>query len=245
MSKFRTRLRQTAQGARSRHIGFTPAASEESHSQLLVAAITDDPAAVPGILEAGAGAIVTTSIDAIERLVAAANDRPVGIRLDAMTPADAERVIAAGADFVAFDHTQTQAEALLDPDLGRVLLIERDVSEEELRLIAAMQLDAVIVGPPPQPLVVSDQLALRRIVDLAGAPLVVPAAEAPSTSTLHAWRNAGTLCVLVPGDPSLISATLEAARAVPAPRPPRDDRGGVALVPALSGHEGDFEEEDF
>ncbi len=245
MSKFRTQLRQTAQGARGRSIGFAHAASTQTRSQLLIVAITDDASAVPSLIEAGAGSIITTSLDALESLVAAAGDIPVGIRHDATTTADAERIIAAGADFIAFDHTQTHAEALLEPDLGRVLLLEREMSEEELRTLAAMQLDALIVAPPAQPLLVSDQLALRRIVELAAAPLVVPAAEAPSTSTLHAWRNAGTMAVLVPGDPELVRSAITAAAAVPNPRQPRDERGGMALVPALTGDSGEFDDDDF
>ena len=245
MSKFRTRLRQTAQGTRGRSIGFAHAASTETQSKLLIVAITDDPAAVPALIEAGAGSIVTTSLDALEGLVEAAADAPVGIRHDATTTADAERIIAAGADFIAFDHTQTQAEALLEPELGRILLVERDMSDEKLRTLAAMQLDAVIVAPPAQPLLVSDQLALRRIVELVAAPLVVPAAEAPATSTLHAWRNAGTMAVLVPGDPELVRAALAAAAEIPTPRPPRDERGELALVPALAGGAGDLDDDDF
>ena len=245
MSKFRTRLRQTAQGARGRSIGFAHAAASQAHSQLLIVAITDDPAAVPALIEAGAGSIVTTSLDALQGLVEAAGDIPVGIRHDATTTEDAARIIAAGADFIAFDHTQTHAEALLEPDLGRVLLLEHEISADELRTLAPMQLDAIIVAPPPQPLTVSDQLALRRIVELATAPLVVPAAEAPATSTLHAWRNAGSMAVLVPGDASIVAAAVAATLEIPTPRQPHDDRGGIALVPALTGGTDDFEEDDF
>jgi hypothetical protein len=241
MSKFRTRLRQTTRAA-GRSIGFAPTPTE-SHPQLLIAAITDDPAAVPALIEAGAGAIVTTSLDALEILVTAAGDIPVGIRQDATTAEDAARIVAAGADFIAFDHTQTHAEALLEPDLGRVLLLERDISEDELRTLAPMQLDAIIVAPPPQPLTVAGQLALRRIVDLASAPLVVPAAEAPATTALHAWRNAGTMAVLVPGDADLVTAVVAAAIEIPNPRQPRDERGGIALVPAFAGDDGDLDDD--
>jgi hypothetical protein len=245
MSKFHTRLRQTAQGARGRSIGFAHAAASHAHSQLLIVAITDDASAVPSLIEAGAGSIITTSLDALEALAAAAGDVPVGIRHDATTTADAERIIAAGADFIAFDHTQTHAEALLEPDIGRVLLLEREMSEDELRTLAAMQLDALIVVPPPHPLLVRDQLALRRIVELSATPLVVPTEEAPSTSTLHAWRNAGTMAVLVPGDPDLVRSAITAAAAVPTLRQPREERGGIAIVPALTGHSGDFDDDDF
>jgi hypothetical protein len=245
MSKFRTRLRQTAQSARGRSIGFAHAAASQTHSQLLIVAITDNPAAVPALIEAGAGSIVTTSLDALEGLVEAAGDIPAGIRHDAITTEDAVRIIAAGADFIAFDHTQTHAEALLEPDLGRVLLLEHDISDDELRALAPMQLDAIIVAPPPQPLTVSDQLALRRIVELASAPLVVPAAEAPPTSTFHAWRNAGTMAVLVPGHANIVAAAVAAILEIPTPRQPLDARGSIALVPALTGGTDDSEENDF
>jgi len=245
MSKFRTRLRQTAQGARGRSIGFARTASTETHSQLLIVASTDDPAAVPALIKAGAGSIITTSLDALEGLVEAAGKVPVGIRYDATTTIEAERIIAAGSDFIAFDHTQTQAEALLDPELGRVILVERDMSDDELRTLTAIQLDAVIVAPPAQPLLVSDQLALRRIAELAGAPLVVPAAEASATSTLHAWRNAGTMAVLVPGDPALVRSALVAVAGIPLPQPPHDERGGMALVPTLASSGGDLDDDAF
>lgn len=245
MSSFRTRLRQTAQSSRGRQMGFAAAAAPAESPRLMVVAIADDASAVPDLIEAGATAFVTTSLDSLGALVEAAGDLPVGVRIDAATVAEAERAREAGADFIAFDDAKTEAEALLEPKPGRVLLIEAGIDEDRLRALSGMRLDAIIVAPPAQPLMVREQLALRRIAEATSAPLIAPTAEAPTTATLHAWRNAGTLAVLVPGDAALVSATVAAAAEVPAPQEPDEDERGIALVPSTSGDAGDDDDDDF
>lgn len=226
-------------------MGFAAQAAREPSTQLLVIAIVEDASGVGALIEAGAGALISTSLDALEAIVAAAGDVPVGVRVDATTVAAAEQAREAGVDFIAFNDAETEAEALLEPEPGRVLLIESDVDDERLKSFSGMRLDAIITAPPVQPLMVRDQLALRRIADQASAPLIAPSAEAPATVTLHAWRNAGVLAVLVPGDGALVRATVEAAAAVPAPTPIRDDERGIALVPSAGDGAGDLEDDDF
>jgi hypothetical protein len=245
MSSFRTHLRQTAQSGRGRRMGFGAAVATAPSPKLLVIAIVEDASAVPALIEAGAGALISTSLDSLEAIVAAAGGVPVGVRVDATTVSTVEQAQEAGVDFIAFDDAQTEAAALLEPEPGRVLLIESDADEELLRTFSGMRLDAIIVAPPAQPLMVRDQLALRRIAELAGAPLIAPSGEAPTTATLHAWRNAGVLAVLVPGDSDLVKATVAAASEVPEPKPVRDDDRGIALVPAVSdgGHVEDDDDE--
>jgi hypothetical protein len=245
MSSFRTRLRQTAQPSRARQIGFGTRTGSEPSPQLLVVAIVEDASAVPALIDAGAGAFISTSLDSLEALVEAADDLPVGVRIDAASVADATCAQEAGVDFIAFNDAETEAEAFLEQEPGRVLLIESAVAENRLRLIAGMRLDAIIVAPPPQPLMVRDQLALRRIADVAGTPLIAPSGEAPSTASLHAWRNAGTLAVLVPGNVTVVAETVAAAIAVPAAQPVRDDDRRIALVPAVADSSDDLDDDDF
>lgn len=225
-------------------MGFGASRTEESSSQLLVVAIVEDAGDVPGLIEAGAGALISTSLDALDAIVSAAGSVPVGVRVDATTAATAEQAREAGVDFIAFNDAETEAEALLEPEPGRVLLIESDIEEDRLKLLGGMRLDAIIVAPPAQPLMVRDQLALRRIVETAGAPLIAPTGEAPTTATLHAWRNAGVLAVLVPGDRALVAETVAAAKEVPPPQPVREDERGIALVPKVSEGTVEFEDDD-
>jgi hypothetical protein len=243
MSSFRTRLRHTAQGARGRQIGFSAGPQRAASPQLMVIAIVDEASEVAALRDAGATGFITTGLEGLAELVTAAGDLPLGVRRDATSVEDAVQAREAGVDFVAFDDEHSAAEAFLEPEPGRVLLLEGPASEERLRMIAAMQLDAIIVAPPPQPLTVRDQLQLRRIAELAGAPLIVPTGEAPAVASLHAWRNAGTLAVLVPGEAELVRATVEAARAVPLPKQPRE-QGGMALVPAVREGAGEFDDDD-
>ena len=226
-------------------MGFAAQATREPSPQLLVVAIVDEAGAVSDVVEAGAGALISTSLDNLESIVASAGALPVGVRLDATTVVAAEQAKAAGVDFIAFNDAETEAEALLEPEPGRVLLIESEVDEERLRTFSGMRLDAIITAPPAQPLMVRDQLGLRRIAELAGAPLIAPSGDAPSTATLHAWRNAGVLAVLVPGDGALVAATVAAAAEVPAPQPVRDDERGIALVPSVSDGGGELDDDDF
>ncbi|MDA1002038.1 MAG: hypothetical protein O3B31_01610 [Chloroflexi bacterium] len=246
MSKLRRQLRNLGRPA-SGGFGFQRSRSNEPALQLLVAAEVGSGPEATAAIAAGAHVLVASAA-AIADAVTVAGDRAVGVWLEAAAADAIAAATEAGADFVILDDGRTPAVALLRPHddsrapLGRVLILGDDRSEDRLRSASGLGADAVLVDGVDADLSVRDQLALRRISELTGAPLVIPTAVAPSAEALRTWRDAGAPIVLVPGDPATVRATVEAAEQVPAPRRTRDDR--QALVPSLAPHVHDDDDDD-
>ena len=238
MSKFRTRMR----GVGRTPAGFSFGAHATARHILVVAEAAD---------AVGAGAAVEAGVDAVllRRADALGGTRAKGVAGLWLEAADAAAVTQArddGADFFVFDDGRAAASALTPTEIGRVLVLGPDQDAERLRTVAALDLDAVLVEAVPGPLTVRDQLALRRVAMLTGAPLLIAAAGEPDTASLTAWRDAGALAVLVTGDAAALRRAVAAADAVPAP-PRRDQReGGLPLVgtPAGGGHHHHDDDDD-
>jgi hypothetical protein len=125
-----------------------------------------------------------------------------------------------------------------------VLLLDPSrTSEEDLRLLGPLDLDAVLLTAPDTAPTVRAQLEARRIAELVRAPLMVRAAADTPSATLRAWRDAGGPVVLAPaGETNAVEQLVAAAEAVPPPRERREDRPN-AIVPAAPAHEEHFEDD--
>jgi hypothetical protein len=87
---------------------------------------------------------------------------------------------------------------------------------------------------------VRDQLALRRIVQLTQAPLLLAVTEAVTAETLEVWRDSGAPAVLVPaGNPALLAEIIAAAGEVGPPRTPESDERPDPLLPSISSAPAD------
>ncbi len=231
MSKLRERIRSTLE-RRSVPFGFGPRGrGAESQRHVLVLAEVGGAKAAARAAAAGADALLVGAED-IEAVIEAADGRPVGARVEAATSADTDALIEGGADFLVFDDAQTEAAALLRPDLGHVALLpDAAAAEEELRLLQPLELDAILLPSSRAAATVRDQLLTRRIADLTRKPLIVSVDGSVDATQLEVWRDAGALVALVAGDAAAIEAVVVAAAAVPAPREQRGDRPN-ALVPS-------------
>ncbi|MPZ99709.1 MAG: hypothetical protein GEU80_10310 [Dehalococcoidia bacterium] len=231
MSKLRTRIREIGRPGDG-PLGFARLAGRDERRHMLVMAQVSDGEAARAAIEAGADVLLAGSPSAVAAAVEAAGSRPVGVRLESGTAAEASTAVEAGADFLVFDDARTEARALSGHDAGRVLLLDDDRSEERLRSLAGLALDAVLAGDATPRMTVRDQLRLRRIVELSGAPLIIEAGTGAEEAALETWRDAGAPLVLV-GGAEAVRAVVEAAGRVPAPRKPRAS-GAMPLVPAAS-----------
>ena len=241
MSKLRERIRSTRE-RRSVPFGFGPRGrAAEAHRNVLVLAEVAGADAAAAAAGAGADALLTGA-EGISAVVEAAGGRPVGARVEAASSGDADALIEAGADFLVFDDARTEAAALLRPELGHVaLLTDAAAAEEELRLLAPLDLDAILLPSARAAATVRDQLLTRRIAELTRKPLIVPVDASADATQLEVWRDAGALIALVAGDTAAIEAVVAAAVAVPAPRERREDRPN-ALVPSPTA--GMLDEDD-
>ncbi len=241
MSKLRNRIRDL--GRTPSGFGFAALARSEAARHMLVVAEATDAASATAAIEVGADAIIVrgsaaalASIDTKGALV--------GLWLEDATGAEVTAAKDAGADFFLFDDGRAQASALTPTEIGRVLLLGPDQEMERLRSIAVIDLDAVVVTGEVGATTVRDQLALRRVASLTGAPLLVAANATPDTATLEAWRDAGAAAVLVASNADL-RATVQAALAVPAPkRRDSSERGAMPLIGALRSNDHDHDDDE-
>lgn len=248
MSKFRDRIRDSARRQRA-GLGFAPAATAVRGYVLVLAEVTGGAEARVAVA-AGVGALLYTGdLAALAAVVQAAGPLPIGVRLEAATADQAREAAEANADFLLFDDGRAGAEALLERRLGRVLLLDADPDENRLRMLAPLDLDAILLPALSRTTTVRDLLRLRRIVDLARAPLAIPLhGPAVPVTTLEVWRDAGAPIVLVPhANAAALGATVQAATAVRAPSQPREERSeallsSAAARPAEIAHDDDFDD---
>ena len=236
MSKLRERIR-TALRPRPAPLGFgAHDRGREVSRNLVVLAEVADPAAATAA--ASADALLYSGDSAgVAAVIEAAADLPLGARIPAATAADAAALLAAGADFLLFDDAETEAAALLGPDLGYVALLgdglaAATATEDQLRLLQPLDLDAILVPAREGAMTVRDQLVTRRIAELTRKSLIVPVATTATATELEVLRDAGAPAVLASGaDRAALERLIAAAAEVPAPRERREERPD-ALVPA-------------
>ena len=246
MSKLRDRIRSTLQ-PRPAPLGFgARTRDDDAHRFVLVIAEVADASAAAAALGAGVDALLySNGVDGAAAIVEAAGELPVGARLQAASSDAADSLIEAGVDFLVFDDAQTEASALLREELGHVaLLADAAASDDDLRLLQPLELDALLVPAREGALSVRDQLLTRRIAELTRTRLIVPVAPGISSDALQVWRDAGAPAVLAPGaDASALERLVAATRDVPAPRERREDRPDP-LVPAAHTAALEFDDED-
>jgi hypothetical protein len=219
MSKFRNRIRDIGRAAGG--MGFTAMSHRERTRYALVVAYVQSMDDAEAAVRNGASALVVDEGAPIADITARV-DVPVGVRMEDAGQDEVAAAAKAGADFFIFDDARTHASALTNPDIGRVLILGADRQEDRLRAVAAIDLDALLVDADPTPITVREQIELRRVAALTGAPILINSPQAPDTSALAAWRDAGAPLVLVP-----FAATERAvAAAHEVPPPPRRQRGG-------------------
>ncbi len=235
MSKFRTRIRDI--GRAPGGIGFSAIARRERPRYVLVVAEAASAQEAAAAVEAGADAVILAGAPAgaLEAKV------PVGVRIEDATRDEVTAARDAGADFFLFDDGRTHAAALTVQEMGAVLLLGADQDEQRLRSVAVIDLDAVLVEADADLITVREQIELRRVAALTGAPLLVRANGKPDATMLEAWRDAGAPAVLVPA--SQVAATLEAAREVPAPRKGEQRLPVLGAPVTESHHEHDHDDD--
>ena len=245
MSKLRDRIRRAFE-RRPAPLGFAARRPEQdSHRFVLVMAEVADAAAATTAVGAGVDAVLySNGVQSVAAIVEAAGELPVGARLEAATGDSTDALIDAAVDFLVFDDVQTEAAALLRDELGHVARIaDLDASDDDLRLLQPLELDAILIPGRDGTLSVREQLLTRRIGELARKPLIVPVGAGVTSTALQVWRDAGAPVVLAPGaDAAALERLVATASEVPPPRERREDRPDP-LVPS-AGHTPDLDDDE-
>jgi hypothetical protein len=218
---------------------------------VLVVARVDGAQAAAAAVAAGADVILHTgALSHLGEVVAASGAAVVGASVDAATVADVTAIREAGAHFLLCADDQTEAAALLDQQVGYLLVAPTTATpalsdadhDARLRSFRALDLDGVLVGALPQTMTVRQQLQARRLGELARKPLFVALSSAVTAATLELWRDAGVVAVVADG--ALTADLAAAADAVPAPRRAAGERAEAIVPAAPAGSALDDDEDD-
>jgi hypothetical protein len=156
----------------------------------------------------------------------AAAELPLGVSTKVEKLDEAKSLREAGVDaLLVWD--DTAAAALLDEDLGYVMVLPASADEDYLRGLDSLNLEAVILEKLPSPFTLGAQMQVSRTAGLARKPLICMAPNGLNQEELQCLRSAGAVAVLTGS--SHISDLKQAVAALPARRQRRDERPVVSL----------------
>jgi len=182
------------------------------------------------------------------RWAKAAGDLPCGVRVPSAASETAAALKQAGIDFLAFEAESASADALLDTEMGYVLVLGDDPSDTLLRAMGDFSLDALWLADWHGPLTVRSQLELRRIYLLARTPLLVPVRADIGAGDLECLRDTGVVGVAVDGHEhgawDRLPALRQAIDGLPPPRVRRREERPQATLPVSSPVASSSDEEE-
>jgi hypothetical protein len=138
-------------------------------------------------------------MDQVAKWSKEAGDVPCGAQVTAASGRTVADLKEAGADFLAFDAEATSAEALLQTEMGYVLVLSGEPTDSFLRAMDAFPLDGLWLYDWQGPLTVRRQMELLRLHLFSRTPLFVPAWPDISPAELECLRDAGVVAIAVDG----------------------------------------------
>ena len=165
----------------------------------------------------------------VKQLREQSGEAPLGTLGGSRDSATTKGLREAGLDFLALEADSTPAAALLDDDMGYLLVLQDDPEELFLRSLEALQLDAVFLPKVSTPLSVADQIRVAGVGLLARKPLIVQVKADAAPEDLQCLRAAGVVAVVVEGAPEGVTKLKETVAGLPARKQRRDDRPVVSL----------------
>jgi hypothetical protein len=243
LSKLAEKIRRAA-GVSGGGLGFGVARASREPTMVLVARTADVNDAAD-LAQRGADVVlVDLSRQSGEAPKASAGNAVAGAYIAAKKEGESSACKRADYDFVAFDPDTAAATALLEEDVGYVLVLPAGLDDAGLRSLEGLQLDAIDVGEIEGPLTVRRQLELRRIFAMTRKPLIASVAPSVSVAELQAIRDTNVVLVVAEtrdGVETLrktIDALPERRR-----RTDREDRP-TPLVPRAAAAEEEEEDDD-
>ena len=134
---------------------------------------------------------------------------------------------SAGIDFLIVDADQTPASALLDEELGYVLVLPQQPEEIFLRSLEPLSFEGLLLNEIPSPLTIGGQIQLSRVAALGRKPLLVQAPSSASSEDLQCLRAVGVVAVLTAGEGA--ASLKQTVKELPARRSRREERAVVSL----------------
>ena len=243
MSKLIDRLQRAGQFAPA-PLGFGAASGrgEAAPSILLVGlAAQEELARSPGSATAPVDALLVSqgsgSSDSLSKLADAVEGRLWGARVSRANQDQVADLKEMGCDFIVFDADDTSAAVLGDEDLGKLLAIGPDLSEDLARAIHELPIDGVLFSPQDDllPLTVKKMIDIQVVRTLVDKSFVMVSPGGLGRPELETLRDAGIEGLAVDlSDSQAVTDMKEAIAQLKRPRPKA--RTSLAMVPRASGH---------
>ena len=224
MSKLADKIRKAAR-LDAQPLGFVTARAAKEATMLL-GGVAADARAAAELAAHGADFVILTKAAAVDG--AAAGGAIAGAVIEG--DADAKEYKDGGFDFVVFDPDKTSSTAVLEEEIGYVMIVPKDASDTDLRSVESFQLDAIHVGEIKGVLTVRRQIELRRLFGLTRKPLLAVVPADISVPMLQALRDTNVIAVAVEGAPS-IERLRKTIDALPPRTRRKDEERPTPLVP--------------
>jgi hypothetical protein len=242
MSKLSEKIRRAGQ-VESAPLGFgLGPARAAAATMLCLLRLDKDQSKKPEASDADAVILTGVAAEKLGGVAKKVGETPLGVRLDR---GDHESVAAAregGADFAVLDGAAS-AEAVLERSGVGLVLVADEWGDTELRALAGLGLDAILVGPMAEPFTLSRLLALRRLALLSQTPLLVEVDPKIEASRLETLRESGVVGVVLDGKSAGKLSSLRKTVLALRPRGKRKGEHTDALLPSPVGA-GTGEDED-
>lgn len=182
-------------------VGDWMAADLESAADLSPDAIIVRTTAADGVTPAGANPADAESIGGL--VADGVNWGP--ITAAGLSSDDTDLWRKYGADLIVFSLQGTALDAVTSRDAARILLLPSNESPEDLRDIAPLPVDAVLINLPGNPAqwTLQDLAAVARISGRVGKPVLARISGAPAPGALEALRDAGVIGLVIDLSPGI------------------------------------------
>ena len=188
----------------------------------------------------------------VDKVAKSLEGRLWGVRARDVSQESAKHLKEKGCDFIVFDGEATEAAVLNDKDLGKIVEVSPDLSEEMARAIHDMPFDVALFTPAGDllPLTIGKMMSIHQVRGMIAKPFVMAAPTELGASELEVIRNAGIAGLLLD---DYSAEDIDRIRGAAASLPRRRSRPDHdALVPQMhasgfpeQGAEEEEEEEDF
>jgi hypothetical protein len=186
-----------------------------------------------------------------------AGDALWGVWPETLTSSSLDTLSKEGGDFFIFSNVTTPAEVLVGEELGKLMAVPADLSEEMVRSLEELPVDAILLSglEETSPLSVGDLMQVRWVRDWMSKPLLLLRSQSLSQGELEVLQDAGIQAVVLDMrtmNGKDVDAMREAIEGLP-PRKARRDHA-TALLPRLSprtapppsaGEEDEDEDDDY
>ena len=197
MSNFLDRLEKIKVGVPA-PLGFGAPRAEKMPGMALVGLVSQDHAKdIEALAALKPDAVLISGVDDPSSLKEFTRplegNVPWGANKVSLTEEDAKELEAAGCGLLAFSLSGATVAALESEEIARILHVEADVDQDQLRAIDALPVDVLLVSvpAPSTPWTLQDLANVARVGRRVDKYVLVEIAEVPGSKELEAIRNAG------------------------------------------------------